>query len=408
MLSFALTILLLLTSFPPVTGHVSEGGFRFDRDRRSVTIPIKVRNNLAVMPVLINDMGPFYFILDTGVKTTILTEPMVTHLLDLDIEDTILLFGLGGAGIVEALLARDVTISMPGITGTNKNLIVIPEDLLSFSEVFGFPVYGIIGYDFFKHFPMRINYTNEYIRIYNHHDYRIRRRSHTIPIDIVDGKPYIESTIVGADGDTLTTNLLLDLGASHPLYLHNDYVNLSENTISGFLGKGISGYLMGEIGRVEKLILGETYITSPLVSYPAAEFMRIEGQLINWEGIIGGEVIKRYDVILDYPREKVILRPGPNHGRPFNTSLSGLEVVARGENHREFIIHYVRPGSTGYESGIWAGDRIMAINNTPYMELSMEDVLDKLAQERGTVVNLMLKRDAEIFFADITLREDLL
>ena len=407
LISLGLTIILLASSFP-AKGHSEESGFRFDRDRSSVTIPIQVRNNLAVTPVLINDMGPFYFILDTGVKTTILTEPVITHLLDLDIEETILLFGLGGAGVVEALLAENVTISLSGITGHNKNLIVIPEDLLSFSEVFGFPVYGIIGYDFFKNFPMRINYENEYIRVYNHHDYRVRRRSHTVPIEIIDGKPYVEATLVGAEGDSLTTQLLLDLGASHPIYLHKDYVDLSKNTISGFLGKGISGHLMGEIGRINKLILGDTYIDAPLVSYPYAEFLRIEGQQLDWEGIIGGEIIKRYEVVLDYPREKVILRPGPNHRDPFNTTLSGLEVVARGDNHQEFIIHYVRPGSTGYESGVWAGDRIMAINKEPYHELTMEDVLDELSRSRGTVVTLSLKRGNKLLIVDITLREDLL
>ncbi len=405
-------ILILLTPPVAVTGHAAESGFRFDQDRRSVTIPIKVRNNLAVMPVTINDIGPFYFILDTGVKTTILTEPLVMDLLGLDIEQTILLYGLGGSGIVEALLAKNVTIGTPGITGHNKNLIIIPEDLLTFSEVFGFPVYGIIGYDFFKNFPMRISYSNEYIRVYNHHDYRIRRRSHIIPIDLVDGKPYVKASIVGSGSgsaaDTITTHLLLDMGASHPLYLHKNYAGLSENTISGFLGKGISGYLMGQIGRVDKLIIGDTYISSPLVSYPDVEFLRIQGQEIDWEGIIGGEIIKRYEVVLDYPREKVVLRPGRDHGNPFNTSLSGLEVVARGENHQKFIIHYVRPGSTGYESGIWAGDRIMAINKEPYHKLSMEDVLDELSRSRGSIVNLTLKRGDNILSVEITLREDLL
>ncbi len=399
-------IIMLMTTIP-LNSWPAETGFRFNNNRRAVTIPITVRNNLAVIPLEINNRGPFYFILDTGVKTTILTEPMVAHFMGLEADDNILIYGLGGEGLVEGLIARNVTIGMRGITGYNKNMIIIPEGLLSFSELFGFPVYGIIGYDFFKQFAMRINYSREYIKVFRDHDYRVRRRSQKIPLKMVDGKPYIKSKIIGSDGDTLSTYLLMDMGASHPIYLNNRYMDISDITMPSFLGKGISGYLMGNIGRVKKVMLGETEIKKPLVSYPDADFLHIQGQKIEWEGIIGGEIIKRHEIILDYPREKLIMRPGINHGRPFNTSLTGLEVAAKGETHQKFIIHYVRPGSTGYESGIWAGDRIMAINNIPYTQLTMEDVLDKISGTTGSIIRLTIQRDYEIITTEITLREDL-
>ncbi len=373
--------MLFAAYLPPVAGD--ESGFRFNRDRRSVTIPITVSNNLAVIPLEINGVGPFHFILDTGVSTTILTEPVIMEFLDIDIDDAILLYGLGGKGIVEGAISYDVTISMRGITGHNKNLIIIPEDVMPLAEVFGFPVFGILGYDFFRHFPMRLDYNNETLRVYQDNTYRTTRRSEVLPIKIINGKPYVESRIIGLSGDTLSTHLLLDLGASHAMYLNQDYISLSDNTLPGFLGQGISGYLRGEIGRVEKLMLGEVEIDQPLVLYPDAEFLRIHGRDLDWEGIIGGAIIKRHTLILDYPREKIILRPGANRGKPFNTSLTGMEVVARGETLQEFIIHYVRPGSTGYESGVWAGDRIIAMGGIPYTQLTFDDVLDAFSGARG-------------------------
>lgn len=406
-LTYIITAHLFLAYLPATGASEQDRGFRFNRDRRSVTIPIKVRNNLAVIPLEINNRGPFYFILDTGVNTTILTEPIMAHLLGLEFSQSIFVYGLGGEGIVEAMLAENVTISMHGITGKNMNLIVIPENILSFSEVFGFPVYGVIGYDFLKNFPVEISYSSESMRVFREPTYRLRRRTETIPFRVIQGKPYVEATIVGTSGDSLTTHLLLDLGASHPIYLNRRYIGLSEETISGFLGKGISGNLMGQIGRVEKLIIGETEIEAPIVSYPDAEFLQFQGQSIHWEGIIGGGIIKRYHIILDYEREKMFIRRSPFYRQPFHTNLSGLEVVARGSNMRDFIIHYVRPGSVAYEAGLIAGDRIIYLDTESYRQITLDKILNALSQDEGAVIRMVVMRDDKLLNKRFRLREDL-
>lgn len=402
-------ILLLTTLFlpQPVSGTEGESGFSFNRNRRSVTLPIHVRNNLAVMPLHINNRGPFYFILDTGVNTTILTEPMIAHLLGMNLDQSILIYGLGGEGIVEAALAQGVEISMRGITGRNMNMVVIPDNILSFSEVFGFPVYGIIGYDFLRHFAVEISYAAQTMRVYREPDYRIHRRSKVLPFRLINGKPYLFSQVVGSNGDTLQTHLLVDLGASHPLYLNKEYIGLSDNTITGFLGKGISGNLLGKMGRVEKLIMGDAYVKDPIVSYPDEEFLMFNGQSIAWEGIIGGGIIKRYNVIIDYPSEQMVLLRGQYYTEPFNTSLSGLEVIARGPNMRQFVVHYVRPGSAGYEAGIISGDRIVALNSKSQHQMTLEDILNALSGREGQRITMAVLREQEILRKDFRLREDL-
>lgn len=402
-----IVLLLLSTLIFPATARDLNGGFRFNRPRKTVTIPIEIRNNLAVMPVYINDKGPFYFILDTGVKTTILIEPMIAHLLELDMDENIVIYGLGGEGVVNAALAKGVKISMQGITGENKNLIVIPEDILNFSEVFGFPVYGIIGYDFFKHFAVEINYPRQMMTVYQNPSYRIRRRSTVVPFRLVDGKPYVEATVFGQDGSSLTTNLLFDLGASHPIYLNREYKSLSDQTIRGFLGKGISGNLMGQIGRIDSISMGDLVVDGPLVAYPDDRFLTFYGHIIHWEGIIGGEIIKRFNVIIDYSSEQLVMTRGYFFTEPFNTSLSGLEVIASGPNLRNFNIYYVRPGSVGYESGVLPGDRIIELNNKSQQMLTLDDILEVLTGKEGDHISLTLLRGDKMIRTRFRLREDL-
>ena len=404
---YLLIFLIIIVSSFSLAASDGKSGFQFERERRSVIIPIEVRNNLAVVPVFINDHGPFYFILDTGVRTSILTEPALAHMLGLDFDDYIYIYGLGGEGIVQAVLSTGVDISLPGIRGSNMNMIIIPEDLLKFSEVFGFPVYGILGYDFFREFPVEISYANQRMRVFRNPDYRIGRRSQVVPMQIVGGKPYIQVSLVGKNNDTLTTNLLLDLGASHPIYLNRNYIHMSDKTISSFLGKGVSGNLMGEIGRIKRFIIGDIEIDKPLVFYPDAEFLVFNEQEIHWEGLIGGAIINRFNIIIDYRSEHIVLRPGRHFSRPFRSGLSGIEIVARGDFLDQFIVHYVRPGSASYEAGILSGDQIIRLNHMRTHELNMEEILDEITSREGYSILMDIKRNDEILRKHFRLREDL-
>src|SRR5688572_6750411 len=58
-------------------------GFQMPEGKTKVTIPIEIHNNLIVMAVVINGQLPMKFILDTGVRTAILTEKSYSDILGL-------------------------------------------------------------------------------------------------------------------------------------------------------------------------------------------------------------------------------------------------------------------------------------------------------------------------------------
>lgn len=49
-------------------------GFRVENGKKKVTIPVEIMNNMVVIPVVLNNQAPLKFILDTGVRTTVLTQ----------------------------------------------------------------------------------------------------------------------------------------------------------------------------------------------------------------------------------------------------------------------------------------------------------------------------------------------
>lgn len=406
MIKKTITLILLLTiALLPVIGQ--QGRFSFPPNRSFVNIPVEISQNLVVIPVSINDSPPLNFILDTGIRTTILTEPAIAQILELDLDERIYLYGLGGSGLIQAAKADDVTLKVGSITGNNMNLIVLPEGLLAFSEIFGFPVYGIIGYDLFRQFPVSINYISRQIRIYKEPTYRMGRRTQVVPLQMVDGKPYTRVAIIGHQGDTLTTNLLVDLGASHPLYINDDHVDLAPRTLEGFLGKGISGTLMGKVGRISKIMIGEQVVEEPIIAFPHGQFLTYDGQQLDWEGLIGGGLLSRFHLLIDYPSGRMVLDPNNKIQDPFIFNLSGLEVIATGPAYQTFKIQHVRPGSAAYEAGIMAGDLIISLNSRGYKELSLQQILEILSGEDSDIINIEVVRGTEVIRRRFRLRSDI-
>jgi len=409
---FTISILVLVTGFIS-TGETAakentSGGFEFNTNRRSIRIPARISNNLVVIPIRINDSPPLNFILDTGVNTTILIEPIIARVFDLPIDEVVYVLGLGNEGVVEAGMSKGLTFTMRGITGKNMNLIIIPDGILSFSEYFGFPVHGIIGNDLFKEFPVRVNYRTNTVRIYRNPTYRVRRNSQEIPLEMDNNKPYVWVNVEGDEkGETDSLRLLVDMGATNPVFLNHSFKYLTKNRIPSFLGKGISGELKGEMGRLRKLEIGEFKIEEPLAAYPQDDFLSAASFNIEWEGILGAGILSRFHVIIDYQSQKLILRKNRDFGKKFQSNLSGLDIIAEGLKYNDFKVNHVRENSVAYEEGIVQGDLIISINRRPTSQMKIDEIISKLNQSEGTAIHLQIARNEKILSKTIRLREDI-
>jgi hypothetical protein len=406
---FLITFLLAICLNPLFNiAYSNEGRFSFDKQRRSVTIPVHISQNLIIVPVSINNSPPLNFILDSGVNTTILTEPLLAQLLDIESERPAFIMGLGGTGVIEAGMATGVNISLPGISGNNLKMIILPEGVLSFSQFFGFPVHGILGHDLFKEFPIRVNYRQQIVKVFRQTNYRIPRRAAVIPLAIRNNKPYINVSVKGYDGSIVDSlNLLVDLGASYPVYLNYRYRGLSEKIIPSFLGKGLSGELTGQKGRIQKLNIKNFTLKNPTIAYPEKDFLVDSNIMEQWDGIIGGGVLKRFHVIFDYQSQRLVLWKNKNFNDPFTTNLSGMEIITDGARFDEYKVSYVRQNSTAYEQGIRPGDQLLSLNKRDIANIGMRQLYNLLNQNKGDRINLRIKRNGEILEKSILLREDL-
>src|SRR6478735_6912357 len=87
-------------------------GFSLADGATKVQIPIEVHNNLVVVPVIVNNQLPLKFIVDTGVRTTILTQKVFSDILHLAYTKKYTISAPGGSNTVNAYITNNVTLDL--------------------------------------------------------------------------------------------------------------------------------------------------------------------------------------------------------------------------------------------------------------------------------------------------------
>jgi len=392
-------LLLLALTVGGYAGWAKTQGFVFTQNQRSVKIPIEVRHNVVLIPLRINGSFEMHFILDTGVRTSILTEPMLARFLSIDSLRKVKVKGLGIGEPIDANLAQGVSMSLPGgVEGRGINLLVLPHGMVSYSQMFGKKVYGIIGYELFRQFAIEINYQQKYIRLWDPFKLKVRgKKWESLPIDIRHGKPYVDAKLRNSDGVEHVENWLIDTGASMAISLFDDEVPIPSPYIEAFLGQGLSGNVYGKLARSPSFEIGSFQLDKVITGFPIPEALGGTEQNIDWYGNIGAEVISRFRVIFDYTHEKVWLRKSSDFEDPFEYNLSGLELLSEGQDFSTFVISYVRPESPAAKVGIQVDDEIISLNGSSVNGLSIEDLYGGLSKRRGKVISIKIKRGDEVF-----------
>ncbi|MCI4666836.1 MAG: PDZ domain-containing protein [Bacteroidia bacterium] len=384
-------------------------GFFLEGDVKRVRITVDVQNNVILLPVRVNNSFEMNFILDTGVKTTILTEPSIMPFIRLDSLSDIKVKGLGRGEEINAKLARDVKISIPGAEGRGINMVVMPEDIISYSGMFGKPVYGIIGYDLFGQFAIEINYQQEYITLHNPFFFKGKKGKNweCLPLDIKNSKPYIHASLNDHRGESIEDAWLIDTGASSALSLFKDELPVPQNSITAFLGKGLTGEVHGHLGRNPSFSIGQFKFEEIITGYPDKASLAMFPEDLEWYGNIGSDVLSRFRVVFDYFHKKIYLKKNSDYKKPFDYNNSGLEVIGVGSDFDEFLVTYVRPNSPAADAGIKINDLLVSVNGSTVKGMTIEELYGSLIRKNGKAVRLKVRRLDEVIKTKFLIEQEI-
>ncbi|MBL7849663.1 MAG: aspartyl protease family protein [Cyclobacteriaceae bacterium] len=395
---YFVVLLLLLPGICP-----AQLGFHLKPGQRRVQFPIEVINNLVIVPVVINGQLPLRFILDTGVRTTILTEKAFSDILNLQYSRYIKVAGPGEEKLVEAYITNDVTLDLPGIHGQGHAMLVLEKDYLELRNYMGTDVQGILGYELFSRFVVEIDYEGRHLTITAPDAFKRRKKYQELSISVEDTKPYVSVPVTLQNNTRLETKLLVDTGASHGLVLDpqsDERIVVPEKHINSLIGRGLAGTISGQVGRIHSIEFGSYTLHDVVTNFPNPGDYGFNDSIKAGKtfrhGALGGDLLRRFTVVFNFPMEKIYFRKNASFSRKFTYNLSGLTFKAKGVQLRRFEITDVRKGSSADLAGIEAGDELVSVNGLLASQFSLNSLNSAFDLRPGKKILIEIMREGKV------------
>lgn len=371
-------------------------GYFMKKEMRKVTIPFHSSNSLIIVAVSINGNTSINFLLDTGVRSNILFSKSLGDELGLEYTRTIDLVGADGTASLKAFISPINTFDLGPVLGKLQSLLVLEEDFFELERVIGVPVYGILGYEFFKFNPIKINYEDGIIDFYEKDAFKWKPLFYRkTKLSIEDNKPYVWTSVKQADGSILNAKLLIDTGANHGLLLNRettDDIIMPPLFLETELGQSLGGVLHGFVGRVNYLKFANLKMYDVITSYP--EETAFSHIILNSgrQGSLGAEVLGRTKLIFDYPRSRLLIKKSDNFFTPFQYDMSGLSVKKTPSDEYRIYISEVKKNSPAAKAGAQVLDEIVSINKVPIFLWDLSEIIKLFRSEPDKEIQLELRR----------------
>lgn len=366
----AILVFMLLVILP---NFLWAQDFKFNYGRRQQTISFHLVKNLIVIPIYINEKGPFDFILDTGVNPMIITDPTLKESLRVPYPRPIKISGYGNFEGVDAFLGT-TNVKIGDAEAENIPTVFLKDDVLSLSGFVGRKIYGLIGYNFFNSFVVKVNYSAKSLRFISH-DKKTRLKGEKIPFELFENKPYIFLEIEQEMLGTKTIKTLVDCGASHPISLEaldGKAFPQPSFTMNANLGNGLTGEIKGRMGRITALKIGNFRFKDVLSHYPQYNIDSLNNKGRNAN--LGAEILSRFNIIYDYQNRCMYIKKNERFNRPFEYDMAGIELYSESGPPSRTLINKIEPESPADLAGLKEGDEIISINFKKIDDYSLDEV----------------------------------
>lgn len=412
---------------------VSFGQSKFNLPRTdSDKIRFQLVDNLIIIPVEINGVD-LSFLLDSGVSKPILFNITNIDTLQIKNVETVYLRGLGGGEPVEALKSQNNFFKIGSAINVNQDIFVVFDSSINFTPRLGVDVHGIIGFDLFRDFIVEINYSSKYLKLHKPDNYVYKKCSNCeqFNLSFYNNKPYIDGEVI-IDSEKIPVKLLVDTGSSDALWLFEED-SLNMNPINDyyfidFLGKGLSGSVYGKRSKVKSFRLKNFLFNDVNVAFPDSTSISYARKHEERNGSISGEILKRFNIIMDYKKARMILKKNNKYKSPFRYNKSGITLEQNGirvvrEKYLEktsdpfrksndentvisflelyrynlkpaFSIVELREDSPAKRAGLMISDVIISINGRGTHTMKLQDIIEIFSGDENKLLKLVVERNS--------------
>ena len=326
------------------------------------------------------------FVLDTGSGGISLDSTTVEYFKITPTPSEMTILGIAGTRKVSFLYNQ--TLRLPGLTVDSLNFHINNYDILT--QVYGEKIDGIIGYSLLSRYIFNINYDSLRISIFTNGRMKYPRGGwlyepilRTLPVQ----------TARIRDAVTSTSRFLFDIGAGLCLMLNKDFIEDSnfldkKRVLYAKEAEGVGGKIDMHLTVIKEIRIGPyrfknvpSFVfndTFNLTSYPYLS------------GIIGNDILRRFNLILNYSKREFYFMPNSRYQDPFDYAYSGIELYYI---DGEIVIGDVAAKSPAEVAGLKEGDVLIGVN-----KLIGQDIQHYKAalQTAGEKVKIIISRDGQL------------
>jgi hypothetical protein len=391
----ALVLWVSLAAFPQTAGSNPRSAPGEQTAVQALTVPFELYDNFVFLQVRVNGSEPRSFLLDTGASTSFLNETLADSL-------SLVLKRQHGSNIgagessTKLAFAKNIVLSLAGVDLPAQTVAVVP--LAKLESKIGHGIGGIVGADLFKRYVVTIDYAVNGITLGDPNAFAYHGKGEVITFRLSGNRPFFKAAVTPISATPIEAEFVIDTGDNSTVTFHTPFVkkhNLlaSSQTLIPHVSQGLSGESRSWRGRVSRLQLGKFAIDKPIATF--SEATKGSEADRSYDGVLGGEILRRFTVTLDYSRRLMFLEPNSALTDPYDTDMSGARLAALGPDFRTIMVESVTEGSAASESGLAPGDRIETVDDKTARDLSLQQIKQMFKQD-GSQYLLGVRRGKDL------------
>jgi len=374
---------------PPPPPAASPNGtlVRFAFNGNVAQLPAQFIGNLVFIPVRVNQSQPSMFQLDTTADTSAINPARAAEL------------GLGSL--------RSPVLNLANLDAAIPKLDSNPNS--GFASRVGRPYEGTIGNDLLSDMVLEISYGRQTVRLYDAGSFQYKGGGKSMPLTIHDGLPAVRAKIEIGGHKSGEVLFIVNTALTAPLLISDRYAH-QHHLFKGRLKTypiapgelGIGGNAV--MARAEVFQIGPYSVPGPLTAFAEGDIPGGDDPQVAGE--IGGGMLRRFTLTLDYVRKIAYFEGNSDIRSDDHEDMSGISVAAGGAGFKTLEVTLVRSGSPGSDAGVQKGDVIEGIDDEGAADISLASVRS-LFTNVGHKYKLLINHDGKTRTANVTMRRAL-
>jgi hypothetical protein len=379
---------------------IALGDFSIADGAAETTLPIKLVNNHIYGEAMVNGKGPFTFVFDTGGHNIV--TPPIAKALGLKVEGN-MAGGGAGEGVMEAGMTNGIQLDVGKASIKNQVFLVLPLDMLSDME--GFPMPGMVGYETFRRFVTRIDYGAHTLTLIDPAKFDPKNAGTPVKFTFNVHVPEVMGTFEGIPAKfDIDTGSRSELTVNKPFAEKNGLHASHPKGVDAVEGWGVGGPSTGYVTRGRDMTLGDVKIGPVVATLTDQDKGAFAGS--DYSGNVGGGILKRFVVTFDYNNQVIYLKPLPQPVADTGTyDRAGIWLNVSGNG---FKVAAVTKASPAEAAGFKKDDIVLAVNGKPAADIKLYELRKKLRSDKpGTVIDFKVLRDGKNHVFKVKLRDQI-